>query len=692
MIRQSTRLFSTLGLALLILCQTSSACLAAWQIEQPTELINGDFEASEDNDTPVGWFFSPALTQRGYEFGFEIDSPHEGERAAMISSLQADRSGGRFGNLMQTLDATPWRGKRVRFRAAVRTAELADDGKAQLWFRVDRTPKNGQPSIGAFDNMNDRPITQEDWDYYEIVATIDDDAETIVIGLLLLGEGKAWMDDASFLEVDESVEETTMDVSTQASSSASGGTGDASAPQPFWSPWLLFVPVTLGLFVISQLKISDSYFGYVQRFALRFTLFYWLLYSLPAPITTLVPYYGYQAAAPYQTAVDSSVRWTAKNVLSIEQPLVAPNGSGDTTYDFIRVLLCFAFAFVLGLLWSLVDWRKTDHRIANDLLRSYVRYVLAFTMLGYGLAKVGFAMNQFPEPSMDRLMQSYGDSSPMGLVWTFMGASRTYTIFAGLGEVIGALLLIWRRTALLGAFVIIGVMTNVVMLNFCYDVPVKQYSGHLLGMACFLALIDLPRLFNLFIRNRNAEPADFHPPYTGRRTVWVQRTIKAAIIVIGIAFPIYQKVQMERNYVPFEEGQPEFYGTYVVESFTRAGEEVPPLTTDGSRWDRVSIRKTRRFEQNQIVVVDYLSVRMMNEIQFASQFELSPDETELDLTNASPAVPQKLRVREVDKQHIIIDGGTNANSISITLRRLNREDFLLVNRGFRWINEYPFNR
>ena len=29
-------------------------------------------------------------------------------------------------------------------------------------------------------------------------------------------------------------------------------------------------------------------------------------------------------------------------------------------------------------------------------------------------------------------------------------------------------------------------MLNVVMLNFCYDVPVKQYSAHLLLMALYL--------------------------------------------------------------------------------------------------------------------------------------------------------------------------------------------------------------
>jgi hypothetical protein len=50
-----------------------------------------------------------------------------------------------------------------------------------------------------------------------------------------------------------------------------------------------------------------------------------------------------------------------------------------------------------------------------------------------------------------------------------------------------------------GALVSIGVMSPVVALNFCYDVPVKLYSSHLLAMKVFLILPDLRRLLNLFV-------------------------------------------------------------------------------------------------------------------------------------------------------------------------------------------------
>ena len=57
-------------------------------------------------------------------------------------------------NIVQTLNAVPWRGKRVRFRAAVRTRDLEASARAQLWFRVDLKSTNGRPAIGGFEGVD----------------------------------------------------------------------------------------------------------------------------------------------------------------------------------------------------------------------------------------------------------------------------------------------------------------------------------------------------------------------------------------------------------------------------------------------------------------------------------------------------------------------------------------------------------
>ena len=68
----------------------------------------------------------------------------------------------------------------------------------------------------------------------------------------------------------------------------------------------------------------------------------------------------------------------------------------------------------------------------------------------------------------------------------------------------GGTLRYFRRTTTLGALIVAFVMTNVVMLNFCYDVPVKLFSLHILAFALFLVAPDAKRLVTFFLSPRTA--------------------------------------------------------------------------------------------------------------------------------------------------------------------------------------------
>lgn len=173
-------LFAALLISLPLSAQTPAA---------PTNL---DFEQGQPGEVPPGWFMPSASTKGGYTAKVVTEKPREGRQAVQ---LEGQTSGGpqAFGNLMTTFDATAFRGKKVRFRAAVRT-EVVQGNQAALWLRVDR---EGQ-ARGFFDNMGDRPITSAEWKDYEIVGDVAADARTVNIGVLLSGTGKAWIDSASF--------------------------------------------------------------------------------------------------------------------------------------------------------------------------------------------------------------------------------------------------------------------------------------------------------------------------------------------------------------------------------------------------------------------------------------------------------------------------------------------------------------
>ncbi len=135
-----------------------------------------------------------------------------------------------------------------------------------------------------------------------------------------------------------------------------------------------------------------------------------------------------------------------------------------------------------------------------------------------------------------QLTRTYGDSSPMGLLWTFMAASSMYTFFGGLLEMIPSFPLLFRRTTTIGAAMAAAVMSNVFLMNMCYDVPVKQFSFHLLLMAIILLLPEVPRFADAFLWNRKTEPSLLPtPPYVSfHKLIWSLRIIK--VIVVSLAF------------------------------------------------------------------------------------------------------------------------------------------------------------
>jgi uncharacterized membrane protein YphA (DoxX/SURF4 family) len=221
--------------------------------------------------------------------------------------------------------------------------------------------------------------------------------------------------------------------------------------------------------------------AWLRRFAFRSVALYLVLYNTDWALT-LLPGLGWAERA-WGNLWRILVPWVGRTVIRVPYPIAtAQTGSLDKAFDYVQ-LVCFVVLALLGaLLWVWFDRDRSHDAVINEAIRALVRYVLAASMFTYGFSKV-FHL-QMPAPGPGRLMEPYGDSSPMGLLWTFMGCSAAYSFFAGAAEVTGGVLVLFRRTTTLGGLVIMAVMSNVVAMNFMFDVPVKLYSSHLFVMGC----------------------------------------------------------------------------------------------------------------------------------------------------------------------------------------------------------------
>lgn len=316
--------------------------------------------------------------------------------------------------------------------------------------------------------------------------------------------------------------------------------------------------------------------------AFRFGFAYLVLYSFPGPLV-LIPgangIFGW-----YGLLWKMAARWTGAHVLHLSPP-AHPNLNGsDTLQQYVQNLQIVVLSTAAMLAWSALDRKRREYARLHQWLRLYVRLVLGSALLAFGAAKV--IKTQFPDPFLWRLLQPYGDSVPMGLLWTFMGYSRPYNLFTGLVEMAGGALVIVPRLATLGALISFGATANVFMLNVSYGVTVKLYSLNLLLMCGFLLLPELQRMWRVFVLNLPAEPLDA-PPLFRRR--WMNVTMMAAQLLFlfycaGAQLnQSYQRSRQSGDLAP----RPPLYGIYAVDEFVMNGKTRPPLFTDELRWRRV---------------------------------------------------------------------------------------------------------
>jgi hypothetical protein len=413
----------------------------------------------------------------------------------------------------------------------------------------------------------------------------------------------------------------------------------------------------------------------------RFLFAYLVLYILPFPLN-LLPSVGWRIAMLYQRLSDWIVPLVGDRVLRLGHPFLSrPGASTDTAYNYVQLLVFATLALTTALFWTALDRKRRDDERLMAWLRILVRFNLAAVMISYGADKV-FAFQMAP-PDPETLLRSYGNSSPMTLLWTFMGASAPYQSFTGMAEVLGGVLLTARRTTLLGGLVCAAVLSNVVMFNFCYDLPVKLFSTHLLLMSLFLIVPEARRLLDFFVLNRPSEPIKPFSPFKSSafdsRAEWA-RTLLVAAFVVQSFLQIHQT--KERRL----EAAAKFplLGAWDVEEFVVDGKARPLDLTDAVRWRRMIFDSRYRAPK--------LAVQMMNESTRRFDVQLDTQDDELILKTSSAAVDSaRFSYRPLDATRLELKGAWDGKTIFARLRRIDEKRFILVSRGFHWINEFPFH-
>jgi hypothetical protein len=263
------------------------------------------------------------------------------------------------------------------------------------------------------------------------------------------------------------------------------------------------------------------------------------------------------------------------------------DGSGDTLLNYMLCVTFAAVALAGTAVWSALDWRRPHYRTLYAWLRFLVRIHVGLGMLQYGFYKA-FPVQMQP-PNMAVLNEPLGNTSPMTLLWTLLGLVPMYERVCGLAEVAGGVLILFRRTALAGAMLSAFVMTNVVLYNVFFDVPVKLYAMHVLAMACFVILPDMRPLWDFFVARRYARQAGVWVPPTqsvlGRRAV-----IAVEVVFLVGASAAMMKYDGDRYKAYLESVRP----APVIGLWRLEAGQPEPVMLGGVRWQSISIDSLSR--------------------------------------------------------------------------------------------------
>lgn len=164
----------------------------------------------------------------------------------------------------------------------------------------------------------------------------------------------------------------------------------------------------------------------------------------------------------------------------------------------------------------------------------------------YGLGKIvggQFYPKGFLPPELASMPIS--EVGGFDLLWTFMGYSYIYVLFVGISQLVGAWLLLWNRTKLLGVAILLPILMNIIILDALF------FEGVALG-ALGSALVYLSLLLYILYHNRAQVITVLQVMLTPLRKKNVERPrwqmVLIALCLFGLTFGVEQLIVRSLGY------------------------------------------------------------------------------------------------------------------------------------------------
>jgi len=173
--------------------------------------------------------------------------------------------------------------------------------------------------------------------------------------------------------------------------------------------------------------------------------------------------------------------------------------------------------------------RQTPSAKYWDYFILAARFLIGWTFLRYGISKLTEGQFGLTEAEM---LTPLAELSPFRISW-YLFDFQPFKAFIGVSQVISGLLLIWNRTAILGAFFFLPIVATILIIDITFMPPgfVYAFSWRL----SYYILLDLLILWHYRDRMRTIWKAAWDGINTKfKYPIWVYLTLPFAAIFLEI--------------------------------------------------------------------------------------------------------------------------------------------------------------
>ena len=178
---------------------------------------------------------------------------------------------------------------------------------------------------------------------------------------------------------------------------------------------------------------------------------------------------------------------------------------------------------------------QNDTRKSGKWIYDFCRYFVAFMIIAYGWAKIMGSQFTILDSELDKPM---GEVSGFWLTWYYFGYSPFYGNFIALIQIFAGFLLLYRRTVLLGAGVLFGLIGNIILIDIFYaiDLGALLMAGFLEGALFIILNFHRRELIEIFWTRQNS----LFPVEKKRSSLRIAKIlICASILLIPPGFTYY---------------------------------------------------------------------------------------------------------------------------------------------------------